>query len=391
MESQRIPEAVGFFAQVGTALALAAHLAVLLVLLVRLIRAQRRARAATAPGRAARRAAPAAGDICALQHSAPPRADGVEPAPDGPRAPHADDPAAPLAPPMSELLECAGLLDGLFGERRGFELVLAQRNLRFSRRRLSARASEFLTEGVAECSAAEFLRLWTDSAFRREWDGGLLSLAPVEGGGGSLCHVVRYPYPLRSRHYIYDRHALHLPSGTTALLCASAVPRLSALGVPTDVPGSALCASFRSLTAVRPATDGSGRCEYAMLTLDEQPVRLPGWLLDSLLQRTYPEYMASVQRAVATLVARRSKDGGAGGGASTPVGSSEDSGSATGGSEADGECVPPPPVPARARAAAAAGKAPRHSFGRRAAAIVAWRAGELRCLGAGAATSPASA
>lgn len=328
------------------------------------------------------------------------------------------EPAAP-PPPESELLECAGLLDGLFGERPGFELVIEQAQLRFLRKQLSPCASQFLTEGVAPCTAAEFLRLWTDTAFRHEWDSGLLSLAPLPGGGGALCHVIKYPFPLASRHYVYDRHVRTLPDGTTVIICTSAAARLATLGVCTGVRGSVLCATFHSATALRPATDGSGGCEYAMLTLDQQPVRLPSWLLDSLLQRTYPAYMASVAKAISALVAQRPlRSAGCGSAAGSNADGSSSGGSARGSSDAGGgessdepalapHGLPltsrsPPPVPARARArasqaaaAAAAAPAPAGAaavaLAPRAAAIVARGASTfLRSLGLGAAGAPLS-
>ncbi|KAJ1622833.1 hypothetical protein T492DRAFT_1059708 [Pavlovales sp. CCMP2436] len=249
--------------------------------------------------------------------------------------------------PSLDVLEAAALLGGLGLPRGGFELVLEQTGLRFLRKPLSSSANQFLTEGIAECTDAEFLELWTDATFRHEWDAGLASLAPVAGGGGALCHVVKYPYPLSNRHYLYDRSVHALPNGTTVIICATAAPRLAQCGLER-VPGSVLCAHFHSLTAMRPARDGSGRCEYAMLTLDQQPLPLPGFLLDLLLNRTYPAYMASVQDAVRRIAGRRLPASAAVQPPARPVAPPPAARSDVP-STRDAACSPRPPVPARAR------------------------------------------
>ncbi|KAG8458116.1 hypothetical protein KFE25_012776 [Diacronema lutheri] len=407
---------------------LVVHCAVVLVLLMRLTAAARRHSRAW---RASDRAEPHA-SACAA-----PRSDGaaraaaprdvlittpIDASGDGSPTPTPTStptpmptPTPPMPPPLSELEEGARLLDDHFGRRVGFELVLRQPDLRFLKKELSPCASHFLTEGVAACTPAEFVRLWTDAEFRQEWDRGLLSLQPLSAGGGALCHVIKCPYPLASRHYVYDRHVCTLPNGVTVIHCTSAVARLAALGVSSTVRSSVLCAAFHSLTAVRPATDGSGRCEYAMLTFDEQPVRLPGWLLDSLLRRTYPAFMESVRQAVELLRSRRPRMEGA-----ERAGSADSHAAASGGG-ADGElaaalherpalrelkalAVPsPPPVPARAhllaRAPAATALparlcAPAAHTLPRAAALVARGASAAmrvrRSLGSGAAGAPVS-
>mmetsp|Transcript_15502 Transcript_15502/g.41567 ORF Transcript_15502/g.41567 Transcript_15502/m.41567 type:complete len:525 (+) Transcript_15502:54-1628(+) len=202
------------------------------------------------------------------------------------------------------------LLASFYSDREGFESIICQPDLRFSRRAVSAHCSEYLTEGRVNCSVATFLSLWVDAPFRSTWDAGLAGLEELPDG--AIYHAVKYPYPLKPRYYVYDRDVRSGPGGACLILAQSAATRLDA-AFSTSRPG-VFCPAFLSYTAVRPcptpevaagegdaAADAAcpGQCEFVMLTRDEQAVALPSWALGGLLRTTYPAYMDKV-RAAAT-------------------------------------------------------------------------------------------
>lgn len=201
-----------------------------------------------------------------------------------------------------EIAEARSLFDHFMQGRAGFDVLLNEENLRFSRRALCPKSSIFLTEGRLHCTAEDFLRLWTDFPLRRRWDVGLADIEELDDG--AVYHAIRYPYPLSQRFYIYDRQVIRDADGGIFFLCKSAAARKAK--VAASKPG-VFCAQFLSYAAIRPAPHGS--CDFVMYNHDVQALALPSWIIDRLLKYTYPGYMAKVREAVETSFATTSDAG----------------------------------------------------------------------------------
>lgn len=217
------------------------------------------------------------------------------------------DPAALDAPRA-----LSPLLDGAVPPPAGYTLLTTHARGPVDRWELFARPvagrpalSEFLCRGTAPVSARAMFDVIVDAAYRLQWDASCAAhtqLAAFATAAKTHTHslnhwVVKYPFPLSKRDYVYERVTAEEEDGGFVLATAAADH--------PDKPESAKYVRvFDSKTAyvLRPASEEDMRtrgphCRFVYTAVDDPRGSIPSSIVSYVTSKTLPSVMDGMYKA----------------------------------------------------------------------------------------------
>eukprot|EP00906_Rhabdomonas_costata_P022419 RCo032381 len=145
-------------------------------------------------------------------------------------------------------------------------------------------------------SPAELLLCHIDAGYRTAWDPYCLEVTPVDKQGDKevMYWVVKYPWPLTNRDYVYYRRIFIDRAANRIVL----VTRTMIHPKHPEKEGCVRVLSFFSLWVVYPETTFEEKgARYEMLLFDDPRGNIPTSVLNWVFQAAVPQMISTVEKA----------------------------------------------------------------------------------------------
>eukprot|EP00301_Raphidiophrys_heterophryoidea_P002515 c11173_g1_i1.p1 GENE.c11173_g1_i1~~c11173_g1_i1.p1 ORF type:complete len:246 (-),score=71.29 c11173_g1_i1:279-968(-) len=149
---------------------------------------------------------------------------------------------------------------------------------------------------VVEVDSKDFLECYLDLTYRKSWDDTALEVADLglqDEGNDVIYWMVKFPWPMSSRDYVYNRLVRSFTEENLHLICARAV----SLGQhKPEVKGTVRIDEYMSITAVR--SKGPGQTEVLCLYYDDPKGTIPKTVVNFVTKTGFPKMFSSFTSAV---------------------------------------------------------------------------------------------